>query len=192
MPEARRALKSEALPLRQLVLRDRKILHCSICKDTAVRKKRTRRRAVVPEFHSIGGMLAMGHVNDNALIHIGLGGECEVLAVSDLATDILGAFPVACKTAERVLSSLVMDCAPEPIAPVSPPHRCAWDSPDERDCRGSLGSSDTQDAVAVASGRPTSLLISFLRRKLTPHSITLQMARCRLAPSRMGTLSRGR
>lgn len=41
-----------------------------------------------------------------ALVHHGLG-ERELLVIRGLATDFLGAFPVASKTAKHVLSSLI-------------------------------------------------------------------------------------
>lgn len=81
-------------------------------------------------YESSGDMITMDHANANALIHGGLGGERQLLVVSDLATGYLEAFPVPSKTPERVLSSLLRylghdrarafhtDRAPELIAAV--------------------------------------------------------------------------
>lgn len=48
----------------------------------------------------------MGHVNANSLNHKGLAGEKALLAVSDIATGFLGAYPVGSKRAERVMLAL--------------------------------------------------------------------------------------
>lgn len=88
----------------------------------------------------------------DALILNGLGGERELLVVSDLATGCSGAFLLVSKTAERVLSPLVRhsrhdrianshtDRAPELIAAVRElpgPHVLQHGVPVERACRGS-------------------------------------------------------
>lgn len=55
----------------------------------------------------LGDMITMDHANANALIHNRLAGDRELLIVSDLVTEYLGAYPVGPTSAGWMVIALV-------------------------------------------------------------------------------------
>lgn len=78
-----------------------------MCQCSKASRAQNRRRHAVPEDESVGDLVTIDHASASLLIK-GLGGERELLTFYDLAIGYMGSYPVASKSLEKVLGSLVI------------------------------------------------------------------------------------